>query len=375
MHIWIWSLITAVLAPLLGRVAARQSLIQPIGVALEAEAELLGLVITDPSRYFQVCLLEPDHFAWSPHRRIFTRIAEAAVPSEDPAELAEAAAAGVTARTIPLDATELRAFLAAGLDSSTIGLVAELAEGNLRSGGLVSACNDEAVVLAIGAEVLACGDDRAGFQGALLLEDAAPQTRARPLVRVARPVSWRRDVSVALLAAASGALAASLVGDLLAQAALCVLVLGCLVLSLVDIDTMFIDFPTLAVTGLVAWAFAVPYGYIEGGLVRVGVSLGVTIAIVGTLELLALVHGRIRNTVSLGGGDSVLLLVTLSVPLLVSGDSLVAVWGILGATMLALVVRIALIVTGRSTMQEPFAFGPYLAAGWLLGWVLLAVGK
>jgi hypothetical protein len=313
----IWAaLIAAALGPAVAWYALRRSMAQPIPAPVEDEAVVLATVLDAPDTFFKVCLLEPEHFAFTPHRELWAAVRELSVPSEDPDQIAEAAQAQVEARVLELDRDELRAALTAaeGVDEE---LLDEL------YGDDAPVADGEEAVLRAGASVLGAGDERVTLEGRIKLVTDPDGGRTSPLRRVQPPLDAARVVS-ATLACAAGAVGAWTLGDTwLERSALWILAIGCVVLALVDLDTMFIDFVTLVPTTVTAWVFAVPAALRAGGTDRIVYAAVGTVATVAGLELLVRIYSRMRGRFGMGGGDSALLVATLSVPLLVSGDTMV----------------------------------------------------
>src|SRR5690606_8632439 len=111
----------------------------------------------------------------------------------------------------------------------------------------------DSAVVAAAEEVLAAGYDRNKLAGtALVVPNNDPNSTdpdLPPLIRIPTPMSKLRYAVTAILAAAATTLIPGVVatlnfqmpGTLFATAALSVLLASCVVLSLVDLDTLYID--------------------------------------------------------------------------------------------------------------------------------------
>jgi hypothetical protein len=352
--------IVAVIGALLGvaavYVAARRSAVQPVGVDVAAEVALIAGVLEDPSLYRLVAVLEADDFAVEGHRAIWARLGELAVDDDDEAHQLEAQQLGVPCRRLELSGDELRMVLSdEGLGDAVVDTVDAVAR-------------DRDALLAAGQSIQTCSGDRA-MTG--LVPPVRGEVPDRPLVRVVGRVGAARVALTALGCAIAGWLIASAGASSWALAAGMVLVAGSAVCALVDLDTLYIDVPVLVVTGVLASVLSV-VSVLDDWWPSVRTGLIVVVVVVGALELTALVWGKVRHSVGLGGGDGMLLLPVLFVPVVATGRWQAGVWGLITALVLTIVGQITLIVLGRTSRDEPFAWGPYLVAGWPVGWYLAA---
>ena len=353
--------IAAAIGALLGAVAvhfaARRSAAQPVGVDVDAEAAVIAGVLAAPERYRLLVVLEDDDFALERHRSIWAHLGELAVDDEDEAHQIEAGKLGLPCRRLDLGADELRDRL------ESQGLL-EGVDTVAPAGPVLS----EKELLEAGRKVQTAAGDRS-MTGLVPPIEGPPG--GDPLVRVVRRPGVVRYVASAIGCAAGAALVAGAGASGWALAAGLVLLAGSAVCALVDLDTLYIDLPVLAVTGAGASALVVA-SVAQDWWPRVRVGLVVVVAVVGVLELTALVWGKVRHSVGLGGGDGILLLPVLFVPVVATGRWEAGVWGLLAALVLTVAGQLVMISMGRARRDEPFAWGPYLVAGWPIGWYLAA---
>lgn len=349
----------AALAAALGLVctyiAAQRTVAQPTGAHPDAEAALIGAVLAEPSVFRLVVAVEPDMFTWAPHRALWAELFDLAVDDNDPVNVAEAESHGLPSLMLPFNSSELVA--------------------RLRSEGLLDGVSERALaaepltrkqLLAVGAKVLEGTEDRS-VTGLAPVE--AGTSAAAPLVRTYRAPSVRRRVVAVVWAAAAMALVAATGAGVFAVAAAAVLIAGSVVTALVDLDTLYVDHWATTAMAVSGGGFAVAAAgeQLAGNVLLAAVS---TVSIVGGLELVAFVWGRVRNRVGLGGGDSLVLVPLLAVPVLCTGVAETALWGLLAALVLAVAGQCTLIALGRATRDSHFPLVPYLVCGWPLGWYL-----
>lgn len=161
----------------------------------------------------------------------------------------------------------------------------------------------------------------------------------------------------------------------LGLAAVLALVLVGVVVSSVDHDTLFLDFPTVLIGGGAALASAVAATW--GSQLGLGArgALLVAVAWAVVFELTNLAYRLVRKQFGMGFGDTVIVLVSAGVPGVLAGDPLVAFASPFAAVLLALVWHIPSLVGRRIGARTAFALGPFLFAGALVGWAVLAVSR
>jgi len=366
----------AALTPVILRVARRRTLAQPLLHHRDAERAVVAAVLADPRLYVYVHQLEPGHFTDSALGALWAAIAEhnreVSVPE------------------VPGDTEKAYAVLEAAADAVPGDLVAQLRRTDFDDAA--AACRDEILaaaddgalpretLVAQASLVYNAGLDRTEFSGSARIEHTGdPDT---PLVRVpSEPTVLRRAVTALLLAA--GGYAAGAVGTTLADGAaasgliagsLVVLTVGSVVWTIVDLETMYVDTGTFwPLTGL-AWVLALAAGFADGSLGDAVTGLVVVGVVVGFIEIVNQVFRRVRGKHGMGMGDYLLILATIGVPVAVSGSWMLG-QVILIASLLAGIVGwvVTRLTRPGFTRESPYAFGPYLACGWMLGmlaWVV-----
>lgn len=339
---------------------SRRSVRQPDPFDVDAEAAVIAAVLCDPSVFFKVSVLEASAFVYGPHRQLWAAIEACSADSDDDTERALAAAAGLPARTVTLSRTALLDRVRAAVDT----------DASQEIDTLMGRTVDEESLLKAGGKVLSLADDRELYAGGLPLVDNPDGGRTKPVVRALRRPSVARVIAMAVCGAAGFAAGAHVAQDGWTVAAVLVAVAGLLVVSAVDIDTMYIDYPVLVPTIVTSWSLAAVAAFVAGDPGRLLAPLAIVVGVVGSMELLAFLYRKIRKREGLGGGDTALLLVSVGTPALAGAGYSVAVSGIVVAAALAIVAIGVAAVAGRRAARDPFAFGPFLAAGWLVAWLL-----
>jgi prepilin signal peptidase PulO-like enzyme (type II secretory pathway) len=218
-------------------------------------------------------------------------------------------------------------------------------------------------------EVAWLHDDRASFPGrlAVQVEDREPPGR-----RVPQQPTLLRLVVAALLCGAGGAAAGWLADGSWVVGALALGVVACGYLyAAIDHDVLTVDLGVFWVGSAALWvgvvvaaaAGAIPWGWALGGVAAV-VGWGVV------LEAANLVYRALRGVDGIGFGDAMIGVVTVGVPTAFTGSWVVGVYSVVAGMTLAVLVSIPLMAVGKRGRQEAFAFGPYLAVGWLAAWAV-----
>ena len=142
---------------------------------------------------------------------------------------------------------------------------------------------------------------------------------------------------------------------------------GSVVWTIVDLDTLYIDIPTLVIFGAGAWLCTVLGALIAGTLSNVLLGVVATLIVGGFIFVVGLLHTKLRGKPGMGGGDYMLMLVTIGVPVAITGVWAMANWILLVSLLLGIIgwlVRYYKVEGfGKNT---PYAFGPYLACGWFV---------
>ena len=337
--------------------AARRTVDQPLSQEPEAEAYVLAAVLNDPARHANVAVLEVADFAVTAHGRIWMALNTilAGLPG-----VVETGAAPT---------------LVSILDNSDMALIATIVHSHPEAG------EDSDALLAAGQKVMDASKDRGALGGTGLVAETAVGD-ALPLTRVWRaPSALRRLASAACGGIGMGGAAVVAPGTGVAWAlgagALITLVIMGIVVSLVDLDTFYIDLVTFVPGAVVAWVLTIAAAVVTGEPGRLIAGGAIVFAVAVLFEGSNRAYRLIRKSDGMGMGDTMLIFATAGVPAALTGSWELAFHGIMAGMLGGIVVWVLGAVAGKMTRETPFAFGPYLAAGWFVAWLydgLLADG-
>lgn len=223
-----------------------------------------------------------------------------------------------------------------------------------------------------GEKVLAAQLDRESFEGALPVVRSSSEER--PLRFENRPVSRQRFVFSALWMLISVLVSSVAASGNFGLAALMAVAGYGLSVTLVDHDTLFIDYPTFAVGTAASWGLvllAVQQGELASDNAVMG--LIVTAGWILTYKTIDIVLRIVRGVNGLGGGDLLIMISTTGVPVAVTGSLTLGIYAMLATGLLAIAFAIGRkVFTGRSH-RDAFALGPFLSAGWLVAYPVLHI--
>lgn len=335
-------------APLTSRYARRRALSQPLDTHPEIEQKVLDTLEAHPGWYVYVHQLRGEHFTAEERAHAWKRIEEENSNIDFP----------------QLPASEKKAYaLLENLETS----VRRYGESNGQQTGYQSR---EELVDAAG-KIYNAGLDRGDYAGNNHI--VATGDPDKPLRRELPPVTARRDGANLLvhLFGAGAALAAG--GNHLSVAALLLLTIGSAIWLWVDIDTMYIDTRSFLLFGAAAWAAAVGGAATEGRTTDALIGLAVSAVIVVFIEVINQIYRRIRHQHGMGTGDYMLIAATIGVPAAVTGSWALGQGILIASLGLGILGWLLKRVTQPGfTRETPYAFGPYLACGWMVGVLLWA---
>lgn len=363
-------------------VAARRTVKQPLALAMSDESVFLTGILAQLGRLPYVLAIEVDDFAVGSHRRIWSAVLEAAGEdisqlSEDPTD-AECARAGeaLEDRAEEFHAQVHRVLAQGEMAAVDLARVAYLSQESAQS------APDDDAVLDAGQVVLVAGNSRNVLRGrGKIVPSSSPDSLKMdtpPLRRLFVVPSRLRRVVGALLAGVAGVLIPAFVtqagfvgaGFWLAVASLGVLVLGALVLSLVDIDTLYIDLKAFLVTSGLAWGLTIAAVGVAGEWGRLLVGVVVVACVAVLFEVVNRVYRAVRGVDGQGFGDTLLVLATVGVPAALANDWILGYYAVMAGFVAALVGwAVGKAAGSGADARSPIAFGPYLAAGWVVGWI------
>lgn len=364
--------------------AARRTVRQPLTMALTEEVRLLGSLLLQPSRLPYLTPITAPDFAAAAHQRIWAALVQACPEVGAVAEDATDEQCAQVGKVLEGRRVEI------------LQLVRETLSGGIAPGGDLERLDwllergsqdvlDDATAMEVAESVLGAGQDRNRLSGTgLVLPTALPDSvepDRPPLKRVFVAPSAPRIVATSVLGAAGAALAPGLTGAFgltgfahaLATAAVLVLLGMSLLISLVDLDTFYIDQkPFWGLTSL-AWLLAAGAAALDGSLMRLAAGLGLVVAAGVVFEVVNIGHRLVRGTDGQGLGDTMLLLATAGLPVALTGEWSLGYYSVMSGMVLGLFGWLYGAARGRLTRKSPFAFGPYLAAGWATAWVGVAL--
>lgn len=370
-----WTLLgvlLVVVGPWLIRIARTRALAQPLLAHPDAEREVISALLQTPSLYVYIHQLRGAHFTDEGLGEIWTAISArnsiVAVPDVDNNKQAMRILEGLE-ELVPTD-------LDAHLRESNLSVQARASLSNVPT---ATGKSTPGRVIEQASLVFNAGEDRLEYAGNSHVElTGDPQ---KPLRRVLGATTMGRKLIVAVMLAVGGVVSLAVgagrstdASGWLITAALLVLTIGSVIWALVDQDTMYIDLPTFYIFTAGSWLLAILAGLLGEGLSVPLRGLVVSVVVVLFIEVINQIFRRVRGQDGMGGGDYLLIVATIGVPVAVTGDWVLGQW----VLILSLLAGIVGWVTARLTKPgfskaSPYAFGPYLASGWLIALALWAV--
>lgn len=343
----------AAATPLTLTLARRRALVQPLPCHPSEEQQIVDTIAAHPGWYVYIHQLEAEHFVDPELGDLWRHVRHANRHLDIPDTPADEAAAYRILETLEASA------------ATDLGL------GDRSGAGLA----DREALLAAATKVYSAGMDRTEFGGSSHV--ARTGNPDRPLERQLAPISAARQTITAVTSAV-GAVAAVLAGTKLdsplSTLALLTLTFGSVIWLLVDLDTMYIDTPTFWGIGGASWVLTLAAGATTDRLGGAVTGLVVAGAVVAFIETVNQFYKRIRHQHGMGTGDYLLILATIGVPVALTGSWMLGQWILILSLLLGVIGWLVkrLTITGF-TRESPYAFGPYLATGWMAGVLIWAV--
>jgi len=365
--------------PLVLALARRRVVAQPLEAHLTEERRIVAHVLASPGMYVYVHQLRAEHFVdthlgtlWD----LITEVSSGVVIPETPSD--EDAAYEILAElegSVPVDlAAKVGERLAQNADTATAGTLRSLLDDVTTDTTL-----PRKELVSEASKVYNAGVDRAEYAGSARIERTGDPSS--PLRRVASRTSpLRAAISVGILAV-GGYLAervssqeATGAARVAIATALVLLTVGSVIWTLVDLETMYVDTKSFYALAGASWSAVLLAAVLADTLARSVTGLLVVGGIVVLIETVNQVYRRIRGRDGMGMGDYLLVLATIGVPVGITGDLLLGQI-ILIASLLAGITGWAFTRLTRPgfSRETPYAFGPYLASGWLLGLLVWGV--
>lgn len=386
------SVLGLVLGPFVARYAANRTLKQPVLIELEAEKDVLTGVLKDPQAFVFISEIKPIHFVdeansslWSAIKEVYKDV-EVPLPTEPETVFLEAYKKAPTDLLSKLELSHPQSFadakelLKSSMDATNGALELTKKEDTPKRKSKELLSPSQLELLAAAEKVHGAGLDREVFAGEATISKGGAGEEL--LVRRFQAPSRVRNIFSSFILLAVGALspmlAASSVpqGDLswyLATAALFTLGVYSLVWALVDFDTMYIDFRSFFTGAGIAWGLTILSALAAGDagklLDGVWIILGTTVV----FEVGNFLYSKVRGVSGMGFGDTIFIVATAGIPAAIAGSWVLGYYTVLLAMVCGIVGWIFFRLRGKITLNSPFAFGPYLALGWILAFTILAL--
>jgi len=356
-----------------------RSSMQPVSFSLEGERELLHSIIRSPVLYPAVGELEPSEFAIGVYSRVWGELKAVMAEVKLVEDISQWKELGGF-----LD-IDLKGKIAERLFNSSIGVSGDVEDIEAYEGykfvdSLViegpERSNEQDVysLLRKAEDIHEAHLDRTKFNGGSVITTAEGLYK-EPLRRAVQPRASRvRVVGLALMIfLGSAPFFASFYsfgyGWFFATLAMLALGFMSVVVSFVDQDTMYLDMPVFGYGVATAWLFAILAAVTSGEASRLLAGLFVVIPLFIVFEVTNFLFQKVKGMAGMGFGDTLLLIGTSGIPAAISGSYLLGIHCLIAGLLSGIFVWVVKRVKGEITRESPFAFGPYLAIGWILGWL------
>ncbi len=356
-----------------------RSSMQPVSFSLEGERELLHSIIRSPVLYPAVGELEPSEFAIGVYSRVWRELKTVLAEVKLVEDISQWKELGGF-----LD-IDLKGKIAERLLSSSIGVSGDVEDMEAYEGyKFVNSLdiegpersNEQDVysLLRKAEDIHEAHLDRTKFNGGSVITTAEGLYK-EPLRRAVQPRASRvRVVGLALMIfLGSAPFFASFYsfgyGWFFATLAMLALGFMSVVVSFVDQDTMYLDMPVFGYGVVTAWLFAILAAVTSGEASRLLAGLFVVIPLFIVFEVTNFLFQKVKGVAGMGFGDTLLLIGTSGIPAAISGSYLLGIHCLIAGLLSGIFVWVVKRVKGEITRESPFAFGPYLAIGWILGWL------
>jgi leader peptidase (prepilin peptidase)/N-methyltransferase len=368
--------------PFLARFASHRTVAMPLDMELEAETDTLVAVLDQLHRLPYLTSLKPSDFAAGSHARIWEAMLACAPEVQAMPEDVSEAECAERGRMLQAREEEFYAQVHALLGQGPAPVTDQARFVDLVNRGPERKLDDAKAVEAA-QRVLDAGNGRNRLAGTgLVLPTATPDSASPaspPLQRVHVPPSRARVVATCAAAAVGAGLIPALVATtgmtgvaaVAAGLALLSLVLFSVVISLVDLDTFTIDLHTFVVTTAAGWVLAVVAAGVSGNWSRLLSGLAVVAGAALFFELGNKAYKLVRGHDGQGMGDTLIVLATAGIPAALTGSWILGFYGVFAGCVLGALGWTVGALRGKLTRHSPFAFGPYLAAGWFAAWLLI----
>lgn len=367
--------------------SAKRSQRQPVVFNLASENALLNLILKDPTLFLRLGELKPSDFAFPAHVTLYRELQEFynTLPYFKPSELTEEnidASCAIFLNELENDTNAVNSLASI---RETFSETLKIEEANLvkikKQPALDTALTDKDYALKCASEILSDSQDRTYYNGKseVVVSNTDP---AIPLVRryikpsllrlIASGVYGALVVPLSLFFASNSPYDDS--SFVYVFMAFVLLSFFTLLWALVDIDTMYLDMksfyvglPLIYVTCLAAGLASNKPSMVLPGLVIAGGGFIV-------FEVSNFLYKVLRGRDGIGQGDSLILLASAGAPAALFSSWILGYYSMLFAFILGLIGWGFMFILRKVSKDSPFAFGPYLAFGWIVATLFFVYG-
>jgi hypothetical protein len=330
-------LLSIILTPVLINFSKLRSIKQPIYFSYQSELILISHVLKDPSFLLEIKEITSDYFAFPLNRIIWEDIQTG----------------------YKLDKITDRYPIIKEYDENYELLTT----------------NEKFSIKKIAQDIYDMGEDRLFYNGRSAIVDSSDVSK--PLKRIVQDFNKITQFFLAV-ALATSFYASILIAKkysyddnwyfIIILLAFLILSIGAFVLSVIDINTMYIDFnPTFIASAFLSYFLLIIYSFSADKLNNLLQGFLYTLFAALFFYIVNFLYFKIRKRNGIGGGDLQLLFLTSGLITMVTGNYLVLYYSIFIGFLLAILVWLLLLPTKyRLTSKTPFPLGPYLSYGWVL---------
>ena len=214
-------------------------------------------------------------------------------------------------------------------------------------------------------------EDRTSYNGRNKI--ISTNSKDKPLVREAtRPSASMQAVALALTTLGSIAIL-NFESNWLGRVALLVLLVASLEWAIVDLMTMYLDDKAFYLGLSLGWGLTILTLWEQKRLAQLIPGIVFTLVMVVIFEGINKYFRYRRGMDGLGFGDTLIILGTVGIPTALAGAWVLGYRIVMLSFILGIIGFFYMKIVNKHKKTQPFAFGPYLAIGWVFGiisWVL-----
>ena len=221
------------------------------------------------------------------------------------------------------------------------------------------------------ANLISCHEDRTSYNG--INKIIVTGERETPLVREAtKPSSAMQAISLIITLLGSVAIL-NFENNWYGRVALLILLVASLEWAIVDLMTMYLDDKAFYLGVSLGWGLTILSLWNQGELTQLIPGLVFTLTMVIIFEGINKYFRYRRGMDGLGFGDTLIVVGTVGIPTALAGAWVLGYRIVMLSFILGIIGFFYMKVTRKHKKTQPFAFGPYLAIGWVFGivsWIL-----